>query len=57
MKLGKYAKLCLTAALVCGMVILPLNRIEAQAAEIIATVHGTVASGTTSDLLRLSTKE
>ena len=57
MKREKYAKLCLTAALICGMFILPVNRIETQAAEIIAAVSGTVASGTTSELLRLSTNE
>lgn len=57
MKRGKYAKLCLIAALVCGMLILPISPMEVQAAEIIATVQGTVASGTSSDLLRLSTRE
>lgn len=57
MKWRNYVKLCLTAALICGMLILPMNLMEAQAEEIIATVYGTVASGTTSELLRLSTKE
>lgn len=57
MKRDKFAKLCLTACLVCGMTAAPANSLEIQAAEIIATVQGTVASGTTSDLLRLSTKE
>lgn len=57
MKRDKFSKLCLTACLVCGMTAAPANSLEIQAAEIIATVQGTVASGTTSDLLRLSTKE
>lgn len=57
MRWKKYSRLCLTTALICGMFILPANLMKAQAAEVIATVHGTVASGTTSDLLRLSTKE
>lgn len=57
MKRDKFAKLCLTAGLVCGIAAAPVNSLEIQAAEIIATVQGTVASGTTSDLLRLSTKE
>ncbi|MDE5933943.1 MAG: hypothetical protein K2H40_15880 [Lachnospiraceae bacterium] len=56
MKRNKFAKLCLTACLVCGMAA-PVSSLEIQAAEVIATVQGTVASGTTSDLLRLSTKE
>ena len=57
MKRDKFAKLCLPAGLVCGIAAAPVNSLEIQAAEIIATVQGTVASGTTSDLLRLSTKE
>lgn len=57
MKRDKFAKLCLTAGLVCGMAAAPVNSLEIQAAEVIATVQGTVASGTTSDLLRLSTSE
>lgn len=57
MKRNKFAKLCLTACLACSIAVAPVNSLEIQAAEVIATVQGTVASGTTSDLLRLSTKE
>lgn len=57
MKRDKLAKLYLTACLICGMIAAPVSSLEIQAAEVIATVQGTVASGTTSDLLRLSTKE
>lgn len=57
MKRGYYGKLCLTAALICVMLILPGNLMKAQAAEVIATVSGTVASGTTSELLRIYTKD
>lgn len=57
MKRDKFAKLCLAVCLVCGMTTAPMNSLEIQAAEVIATVQGTVASGTTSELLRLSTKE
>ncbi|MBD5459257.1 MAG: hypothetical protein HDR27_11880 [Lachnospiraceae bacterium] len=57
MKRNKFAKLCLTACLACSIAAAPVNSLEIQAAEVIATVQGTVASGTTSDLLRLSTKE
>lgn len=57
MKKDKFAKLCLTACLACGVAAAPVSSLEIQAAEVIATVQGTVASGTTSDLLRLSTKE
>ncbi|MCM1175697.1 MAG: hypothetical protein NC341_11695 [Blautia sp.] len=57
MKRDKFAKLCLTACLVCGMAAAPASSLEIQAAEVIATVQGTVASGTTSDLLLLSTQD
>lgn len=57
MKWDKFTKSCLTACLVCSMAASPVNLLETQAAEIIATVQGTVVSGTTSDLLRLSTQE
>lgn len=50
---GKIMALCLTL----GMLFSPISRFEAVAAEVIATVEGTVQSGTTSELLKLSTKE
>lgn len=37
--------------------LMPSNQMKARAAEVIATVQGTVSSGTTADLLKLSTKE
>ncbi len=37
--------------------LIPSNQMNAHAAEVIATVQGTVSSGTTADLLKLSTKE
>lgn len=57
MKKSKMTKLCTTLCLVLGLVFMPFNKIPIQAAEIIATVQGTVLTGTTSDLLQLSTKE
>lgn len=40
-----------------GMLLLPANQLKVQAAEIIATVEGTVGSKTTSSLLYLSTAQ
>lgn len=57
MKKCGIAKLCLTICLMLGLIITPVNRLEVQADEIIATVYGTILSGTTSELLRLSTKQ
>lgn len=57
MKRYGITKICMTICLVFGMIFLPANQLKAQAAEIIATVHGTILSGTTSDLLLLSTKQ
>ena len=57
MKKCGIAKLCLTLCLILGRTIVPGNRLEVQADEIIATVYGTILSGTTSELLRLSTKQ
>ena len=46
-------------AICCALVmmIMPINQMKAEAADIIATVHGTVSSKTTGDLLYLSTPE
>lgn len=41
--------------LIWGILTIPANRMEVQAAEVIATVEGTVLSETTRELLRLST--
>ncbi|MBD5496034.1 MAG: hypothetical protein HDR12_17120 [Lachnospiraceae bacterium] len=50
-------KLWLTICFVLGMMMMPNNQLKAEAADIIATVHGTVSSKTTNDLLYLSTPE
>lgn len=57
MKRCKITKKWITACLVLGMLLLPVNPLKVQAAEVMATVEGTVLSGTTSSLLLLSTKE
>ncbi len=57
MKKNRITKIFVTLCLVLGMVLLPTNQLNVQATEIIATVQGTVLSGTTSDILQLSTKE
>lgn len=57
MKGNKIAKICLAFFLVLGMIMIPGNQLKVQAAEVVATVEGTVLSGTTSELLQLSTKE
>ncbi|MCM1136511.1 MAG: hypothetical protein NC400_13160 [Clostridium sp.] len=57
MRKNKIVKWCIIACLAFGMVISPASQVKVQAAEVIATVSGTVLSGTTSELLLLSTKE
>lgn len=57
MKRNKIAKLWLIFCLVLGLMMIPQNQIKADAADIIATVQGTVANGTTAELLYLSTKD
>lgn len=57
MKRGRIIKICMMACLIFGMVIIPVNRLKVQAAEVIATVQGTIARETTSEMLHLSTKE
>jgi hypothetical protein len=58
MKKNQIAKLCMAACLVLGMFMIPANRMEVRAAaSVMATVQGTVMSGTTAELLKLSTKE
>ncbi len=54
----KWAKLCMAVCLAAGIWIAPGGRMEGQAAaNVTATVQGTVMSGTSSELLLLSTKE
>lgn len=50
-------KICLAICLAFSLIMIPVNQLKAQAAEVVATVEGTVLSGTTSELLLLSTKE
>lgn len=57
MKKNRIAGLCLAVSLALGMISLPVSCMQVQAEEPFATVEGTVRSGTTSDLLKLSTKE
>lgn len=57
MKTNKFAKLCMMVCLVLGMTVIPFHQPNVQAAEVIATVNGTILSGTTSKLLVLSTKD
>lgn len=57
MKKWKVTRICMTICLIVGMVVMPVSQLKVQAAEVIATVYGTILSGTTSDILLLSTKE
>lgn len=56
MKKNRIRKIGMGICLVLGMMI-PANQLTAQAEEVIATVQGKVQTGTTSDLLKLSTKD
>lgn len=53
----KAVKSCIAVCLVVGIAAAPWNRMEAHAVEILATVNGTVLSGTNNELLKLSTRE
>ena len=57
MRKNKLAKGWITACLIAGVTLAPFSGVRVQAAEVIATVSGTVRSGTTAELLLLSTKE
>lgn len=57
MRKCRIAKAAMVICLIFGIVLAPANRLKAQAAEVIATVQGTVSSETTSELLYLSTNE
>mgnify|MGYP002638622553 CR=1 FL=1 len=57
MKKNRIRRFVFTACLVLGLVLSPKVQSEVQAAEIIATVHGTILSDTTSEILHLSTKQ
>lgn len=49
-------KICMAACMALVLAILPINHFKVQADEIIATVEGTILTGTTAELLKLSTK-
>lgn len=57
MKKYRQIKLWTAFCLAFCMLMMPAAQMSARAAEVIATVQGTVMSGTTSDLIKLSTKE
>lgn len=57
MKRCRIVKLYIALCLAFSIVMVPGKGFQVQAAEILATVHGTVLSGTNSGLLKLSTKE
>ncbi len=53
----KMKKVCMMACLAFAILVVPSNRMKVHAAEVIATVQGSVMTGTTTDLLKLATKE
>lgn len=57
MKKYCFVRISMTLCLICGIFLLPFNQLKAHADEIMATVEGKILSGTTSELLKLSTKE
>lgn len=57
MKKTRLIKTGMMVCLVLSLLLLPANQLKVHAGEVIATVEGTVLSGTTSDLLLLSTKD
>lgn len=57
MKKHAAMKFCAMLCLVFGILMTMPNQMKVQAAEVIATVQGSVMAGTTNELLKLSTKE
>lgn len=55
MKKNRIVQLCMAVCLALGLLILPAGRMKVQAAEVIATVRGTVMAKTTSQLIYLDT--
>ncbi|HJA91724.1 MAG TPA: hypothetical protein H9717_01155 [Candidatus Eisenbergiella merdipullorum] len=53
----KSRKMVLSACLILLLALLPSGALQIRAAEVIATVYGTILSGTTEDLLLLSTAQ
>lgn len=57
MKEYRIVKIYMAICLAVGMIMIPSGQLKVQAAEATATVQGTVLSGTTSEVLCLSTNE
>lgn len=57
MKKHRIIRRMIMFCLMWGILTIPVNRMDVQAAEVIATVEGTVLSETTHELLRLSTND
>ena len=57
MKKIRIARVLVVVCLTLSMLTVPVGRLNVQAVEVFATVSGTVLSGTTTDLLLLSTNE
>lgn len=57
MKKLKNVKLWLAVCFILGVMVIPFTQIKAEAADIIATVHGTISGQTSGDILYLSTNE
>lgn len=57
MKKNRIARIGMAVCFLFGMLLLPANSFKAQAAQVIATVEGTVGSKTTATLLYLSTAQ
>lgn len=53
----RVAKIGMAVCFLLGMFLLPVNQLKAQAAQVIATVEGTIGAKTTSSLLYLSTAQ
>lgn len=57
MKKSRLKRISALCALTAGMVLSPAGQMNSQAAEVIATVQGSVMNGTTTEILKLDTKE
>lgn len=57
MKKNRIAKICMVICFALGIMLFPTNQLKAQAAQVIATVEGTIGSKTTASLLYLSTAQ
>lgn len=57
MKKSRLPKIGMAVCLILGMLLMPFSQLKVQAAEVIATVQGTVLAGTTAEILQLSTPQ